>query len=115
MRLLLEEERATLDQLNTKLKDYIDTVKKFQTEPEYPKQFLWNLTDFKDDKVYSFTNSRTARQDFQTDISSTETENSDIERDRAPQPPRTFNRPRTNKGSRSGNTKSRAQNNSFLG
>lgn len=77
-------------------------VRKFQTEPDYiskenlqntveryqchlkdrkHKQFLRDLSDFKDNKVYSFTQPKSVRRDIPTDLSSTETENSDLKRD----------------------------------
>lgn len=102
MTLLLEEERQNLSTLETKLKEHIEIVKKFEKEPEYTvkettlqtniekfqyhikdrkhKQFIRDVSDFKENKAYSFAPVRNTRPP-DTDISTTETDVSDSDLD----------------------------------
>lgn len=102
MKILLDEEKANLVTLENKLKEQIETVKKFQTEAEYPqkekqlqsvierhqyqikkrkhRQFKRDLADFKDYKVYCTVSGHQPRKDPESEVSSTETDFSDTER-----------------------------------
>lgn len=100
MRLLLEEEKTTLDNLTKKLRDQIDIALKFRADPEFEAKereiqtkllkhqtyikerkhtlFLRDFQDFKEGKVYN-NFPRVNRRDRvgETDISSSEAEFSD--------------------------------------
>lgn len=106
MKILLDEERVNLVTLEHKLKENIEIAKKFQTEAEYTqkekqlqaaveryqyhikerkhRQFTRDLADFKDNKVYSTLPGRPIRRELESELSSTETDVSDPERNLIP-------------------------------
>lgn len=124
MHLLLEEEKTRLTSLDTQLQEQIEITKKFENESEYVakekllegtlerfqfhlkdrkhKQFIRDSLDFKENRAYSFA-PRVPHKEVETELSSTETDFSDTDRENTGRGYRTYNRRRGGRGRNRGN------------
>lgn len=135
MRLLLDEERNTLETLKQKLAEQIEVVQTFSQEAEFAnkekflqntlekyqyhlkerkhRQFVRDLSDFKENRIYSAIATRREPNQSNTEQSSTETDQSDSERDLASAPGRKPSRGTPRRGRQRGNYRGRGSR--FLG